>query len=488
MKKVAVIGSGFSSLAVSCYLAKYGFKVTVYEKNNYLGGRARQLKRDGFTFDMGPTWYWMPDVFERFFNDFHRKPSDYYELNKLNPAYSVYFDVLDYVTIVDNIDEISETFESIEVGSGTKLKLFINQAKKNYDIAIKDLVYKPGESFFELVTPKTIGKLHQFLSTVAKDVKTTFKNKRLQSILEFPVLFLGAKPSNTPSFYNFMNYADFGLGTWHPKGGMYEVINGMVALAKSLGVEFKTNANVESIVVDNKIVKGLIIDKVIVKSDLVVSGADYAHTEQLLPKQNRQYSENYWEKKIFAPSSLLFYVGFNKPIKHVEHHTLFFDTDFDKHARSIYDTPEWPEKPLFYASFPSKTDDSIAPKGKEAATFLIPLAPGIEDSEELREVYFNKIIDRLELLTKQDVRADILFKQSFGINNFIEDYNSYKGNAYGLANTLFQTAFLRPKLKSKKVGGLYFTGQLTVPGPGVPPSLISGKLTADLIKKYEINL
>ena len=446
MKKVAVIGSGFSSLAVSCYLAKYGFKVTVYEKNNYLGGRARQLKRDGFTFDMGPTWYWMPDVFERFFNDFHRKPSDYYELNKLNPAYSVYFDVLDYVTIVDNIDEISETFESIEVGSGTKLKLFINQAKKNYDIAIKDLVYKPGESFFELVTPKTIGKLHQFLSTVAKDVKTTFKNKRLQSILEFPVLFLGAKPSNTPSFYNFMNYADFGLGTWHPKGGMYEVINGMVALAKSLGVEFKTNANVESIVVDNKIVKGLIIDKVIVKSDLVVSGADYAHTEQLLPKQNRQYSENYWEKKIFAPSSLLFYVGFNKPIKHVEHHTLFFDTDFDKHARSIYDTPEWPEKPLFYASFPSKTDDSIAPKGKEAATFLIPLAPGIEDSEELREVYFNKIIDRLELLTKQDVRADILFKQSFGINNFIEDYNSYKGNAYGLANTLFQTAFLRPKL------------------------------------------
>lgn len=488
MKKVAVIGSGFSSLAVSCYLAKYGFKVTVYEKNNYLGGRARQLKRDGFTFDMGPTWYWMPDVFERFFNDFHRKPSDYYELNKLNPAYSVYFDVLDYVTIVDNIDEISETFESIEVGSGTKLKLFINQAKKNYDIAIKDLVYKPGESFFELVTPKTIGKLHQFLSTVAKDVKTTFKNKRLQSILEFPVLFLGAKPSNTPSFYNFMNYADFGLGTWHPKGGMYEVINGMVALAKSLGVEFKTNANVESIVVDNKIVKGLIIDKVIVKSDLVVSGADYAHTEQLLPKQNCQYSENYWEKKIFAPSSLLFYVGFNKPIKHVEHHTLFFDTDFDKHARSIYDTPEWPEKPLFYASFPSKTDDSLAPKGKEAATFLIPLAPGIEDSEELREVYFNKIIDRLELLTKQDVRADILFKQSFGINNFIEDYNSYKGNAYGLANTLFQTAFLRPKLKSKKVSGLYFTGQLTVPGPGVPPSLISGKLTADLIKKYEINL
>ena len=486
MKKISIIGSGFSSLATSCYLAKYGFKVTVYEKNDYLGGRARQLKRDGFTFDMGPTWYWMPDVFESFFADFDAKPSDYYELKKLNPAYSVYFDTLDYVTIVDNLDDISNTFETIETGSGEQLKLFISQAKNNYDIAIKDLVYKPGESIFELITPKTIGKLNQFLSTISTDVKKVFKNKKLQSILEFPALFLGAKPSNTPSFYNFMNYADFGLGTWHPKGGMYEVIKGMVSLAKSLGVDFENYANVEKIAVKNNKVEGLWIDDYLVKSDLVVSGADYAHTEQLLPEVNRQYTDEYWNRKTFAPSSLLFYVGLNKPVENVEHHTLFFDTDFDAHAKSIYDTPDWPEKPLFYASFPSKTDVTIAPEGKEAAIFLIPLAPGIEDSDEIRAVYFEKIIDRLENLTKQDIRSHILFKESFGINNFIEDYNSYKGNAYGLANTLMQTAFLRPKLKSNRVKGLYFTGQLTVPGPGVPPSLISGKLTADLVKKYEL--
>ena len=486
MKKISIIGSGFSSLATSCYLAKYGFKVTVYEKNDYLGGRARQLKRDGFTFDMGPTWYWMPDVFESFFADFDAKPSDYYELKKLNPAYSVYFDILDYVTIVDNLNDIATTFETIETGSGEQLKLFISQAKNNYDIAIKDLVYKPGESIFELITPKTIGKLNQFLSTISTDVKKVFKNKKLQSILEFPALFLGAKPSNTPSFYNFMNYADFGLGTWHPKGGMYEVIKGMVSLAKSLGVDFENYANVEKIAVEENKIIGLWIDDYLVKSDLVVSGADYAHTEQLLPEANRQYTDEYWNKKTFAPSSLLFYVGLNKPVEHVEHHTLFFDTDFDAHAKSIYDTPEWPEKPLFYVSFPSKTDITVAPEGKEAAIFLIPLAPGIEDSDKIRAIYFEKIINRLEKLTKQDIRSNILFKESFGINNFIEDYNSYKGNAYGLANTLMQTAFLRPKLKSNRVNGLYFTGQLTVPGPGVPPSLISGKLTADLVKKYEL--
>lgn len=487
MKKISIIGSGFSSIAASCYLAKYGYKVTVYEKNDYLGGRARQLKKDGFTFDMGPTWYWMPDVFEKFFADFNKKTSDYYKLNKLNPAYSVYFDVQDYITIVDNLEEIAIAFENIETGSGSKLKKFISKAQNNYEIAIKDLVYNPGESIFELVTPKTILKLNQFLGTVSKDVKKIFKNKRLQSILEFPVLFLGAKPSNTPSFYNFMNYADFGLGTWYPEGGMYQVINGMVSLAKSLGVNFKTNSNVQKIAVIKNRAVGLWIDDYLIKSDIVLSGADYAHTEKLLPTEKRQYSDSYWDKKTFAPSSLLFYVGINKIVKGVEHHTLFFDTDFDNHAKSIYDTPEWPKKPLFYASFPSKTDNSSAPIGKEAAIFLIPLAPGIEDSKEIRKIYFEKIIDRLEYLTNQKIKNDILFVESFGINDFIEDYNSYKGNAYGLANTLLQTAFLRPKLKSKKLDGLYFTGQLTVPGPGVPPSLISGKLTADLINKYELN-
>ena len=278
-----------------------------------------------------------------------------------------------------------------------------------------------------------------------------------------------------------MNYADFGLGTWHPKGGMYKVIEGTVTLAKSLGVQFQTNANVEEIVVEKNAVKGIKVNGNYIETDLLLSGADYHHTETLLPKENRQYSEAYWEKKTFAPSALLFYVALDRPIENVSHHTLFFDCDFEKHAETIYDDPSWPEDPLFYASFPSKTDTSLAPEGKEAATFLIPLAPGISDTMETRELYFNKIIERLEKVTNQKVKNRILFKKSFCVNDFIEDYNSYKGNAYGLANTLFQTAFLRPKIKSKKVENLFFTGQLTVPGPGVPPALISGKIAATLM-------
>jgi len=486
-KNIKIIGSGFSSLAAACYLAQQGHDVTVYEKNATIGGRARQLQRDGFTFDIGPTWYWMPDVFERFFADFGKKPSDYYSLEKLSPAYSVYFAEKDLITIADNLDEITNAFEAIEKGSGNELREFIDEAKSNYDIAIKDLVYRPGESPLELVTPQTMLKMGQFFGNISKDIRKRFKNKKLVQVLEFPVLFLGAKPSDTPSFYNFMNYADFGLGTWHPKGGMYSVIRSMETLAIELGVTIITNANIEKIGIEDDKATSLIVNGKRMDADIIVSGADYHHTETLLERRYRAYSEKYWEKRTFAPSSLLFYVGFDKKVQNVEHHTLFFDTDFDIHAKDIYDNPKWPEEPLFYASFPSKTDKEAAPDGKEAGIFLIPLAPGLEDTPELREQYFEKIITRFEKLTQQEVQSHILFKESFCVNDFVREYNSYKGNAYGLANTLLQTAFLRPKLKSSKVKNLYFTGQLTVPGPGVPPALISGKLVAGLVAKHSKN-
>ncbi|MEJ2112231.1 MAG: phytoene desaturase family protein [Flavobacteriaceae bacterium] len=484
-RKIVIIGSGFSSLSASCYLAKQGFDVTILEKNSTVGGRARQFKKEGFVFDIGPTFYWMPDVFEQFFSDFSKTVKDYYNLIKLNPAYQIYFGKKDSIFIADNLEDIKQTFENIEKGSGKKLQEFINKAHINYNIAIKDLVYKPGERIFEIINKKTFFKLYEFILTIKNQVAGYVRNKKLQKILEFPVLFLGAKPSNTPSFYNFMNYADFKLGTWHPQGGMYEVVKAMTSLAKSLGVKIITNCEVRYIEIEDKKVKGVKTFNDFYSCDILLSGADYHHTETLLPDHLRQYSETYWDKKIFAPSALLFYVGFNKKIDNVSHHTLFFDTDFEAHAKTIYDTKEWAEKPLFYASFPSITDASAAPKDKEAGIFLIPIAPDSEDKEELREHYFNQLIERIENITGETLKNSILFKESYCVKNFKDDYNSYKGNAYGLANTLTQTHVLRPKLKSKKVDNLYFCGQLTVPGPGVPPSIISGKIVSDLILKHE---
>ena len=483
-KNIAIIGSGFSSLSAACYLAKAGHNVTIYEKNDALGGRARQFKAEGFTFDMGPSWYWMPDVFDKFFNDFGKKVSDYFTLTKLSPAYRVYFGKDDFIDIEDSPEKICKKFESIEKGSGEKLKKYLKIAKENYEIGVTDMLYKmPGNSPLELVSKKTIKRVRFFLSNIRKDVRRDFKNPKLRSILEFPVLFLGAKASNTPAFYNFMNYADFGIGTFQPPNGFHDLVNAMVDLGKSLGVKYKVNHELSKINVKNKKVENIVINGKSTDCDLILSGADYHHTESLLPIKSRQYNNKYWKSRVFAPSSLLFYVGFNKKLKNVQHHNLIFDTDFNKHAEEIYDSPKWPTDPLFYANFTSKTNNKTAPEGSENAFFLIPIAIDLIDNEETRDRYFEKIIKKMELYTGQELKDSITYKRSFCVNDFKDQYNSYGGNAYGLANTLFQTAFLRPNIKSKLVQNLYFCGQLTVPGPGVPPAVVSGELVANLINK-----
>lgn len=479
-KKIIIIGSGFSSLSAACYLAKEGYQVVVYEKNGTLGGRARQLKKHGFTFDMGPTFYWMPDIIERFFVDFGTTPAAYYTLTRLDPGYEVYFEKANSIRLAADFEKIKETFEAIEPNSGRFLARFIQKAAYNYRIAIDQVVYKPGKSPFELVMPATIAHLPSFFFSLKREVRTHVKHPALRQILEFPVLFLGAKPADTPAFYCFMNYADMILGTWHIQGGMFELVKAMSNVARQLGVQFRTGQEVEKIVIDKKTAKasGVLIKNTFHPADLVVSGADYHHTESLIDPPYRNYDEAYWNKRVLAPSALLYYIGFGKKIKRVSHHTLFFDADFDRHAAQIYDTPGWPDAPLFYASFPTRTDARLGPPGQESAILLIPVAPGLPDTPEIRRSYLDQMLTRMEYLTDQSLKEDVLFSESYAVDDFSRDYHAYKGNAYGLSNILSQTAFLKPKMQNKKIRNLIYTGQFTVPGPGVPTTIISGNIAA----------
>ena len=361
----------------------------------------------------------------------------------------------------------------------------MEDSRKNYEIAMKDLVYNPGKSILELVNFETAQRLHLFVQNISQTVRKNIINPKLQSILEFPVLFLGAKPQNTPAFYNFMNHADFGLGTWYPKGGFNAVALGMVELAKELGVKFIINQEVIEIETENNTAKRVKTSNDIFEADLVISGADYAHTEKLLKQNEKNYNEDYWQKKVFAPSSFLYYVAFDRKVPELQHHNLFFDTDFGQHAIDIYDEPKLPKKPLFYANFSSKTDLDLCPEGKETGFFLIPVAVDLEDNQKIHDAYFELIMARIEKNIGVDLRNSVLFKKSFGIKDFKERYNSCRGNAYGLANTLWQTSILRPSISNKKIKNLFYTGQLTVPGPGVPPALISGKVVTDYILKNQ---
>lgn len=480
-KKVIVIGAGFAGLSASTTLANKGFDVTLLEKNKDLGGRARKLEIDGFTFDMGPSWYWMPDVFENYFSQFNTTVAKQYDLLRLDPSYAVFFSKEEVMRIPANLNEFYQLFEKYEPGSSSQLKKFLADAKYKYEVSMSDFVHKPSLSIFEFVDLRILNaalKMDLFKS-ISKYIHKHFKNQKLIQLLEFPVLFLGAKPNETPALYSMMNYADIVLGTWYPMGGMYKIVEAMVNVAKQQGVKIKSEEVVSKINIENGIAKSVVSNGVTLEADVIIASADYHHVEQnLLEEKYRNYSESYWKSRKMAPSCLMYYVGIDKNIEGLEHHNLFFDTPFDLHAEEIYDRPQWPTKPLFYSTCASKTDKSVAPSGKENLVLLIPIAVDIEDTEEIREKYFNIMMERLEHLTGQSIKQHVIVKKSYAINDFKKDYNSFGGNAYGLANILKQTAILKPSLKNKKVHNLYYAGQLTVPGPGVPPSIISGQVAA----------
>lgn len=487
-QKVIVIGSGFAGLSAASFLAKAGWEVTVLEKNKTPGGRACQWEQNGFRFDMGPSFYWMPDVFERYFNQFGKSVKDYYNLKRLDPSYRIYWEK-DHTDLPATFDGIKNVFETFEPGSSARLEKYLKEALYKYDVGINNLVYKPGLSVLEFMNWKTLGgvmKLDVFTS-IKKHISRHFQDPQLRQIMEFPVLFLGALPEETPALYSLMNYADLKGGTWYPDGGMYSVVKAMHRLAEENGVIFKFGEEVKAIEINDGKAKAVQTMNGRYEADAIVSAADYHHTETaLLPKEYRSYSDKYWNSRVMAPSCLMYYIGLNRKLKNIRHHSLFFDVPFEQHGREIYREPQWPSNPLFYVNTPSVTDPSVAPEGCENLVILIPVASGLEgDTEELREAYFNKVMQRMELHTGESIRDAIVVKRMYAVEDFTRDYHSFRGNAYGLANTLRQTALLRPSCRSKKVGNLFYTGQLTVPGPGVPPSLISGEVVAGLVSKLK---
>ena len=486
---VVVIGAGFAGLSAAITLAHKGYKVTVVEKNKEVGGRARFFEKDGFFFDMGPSWYWMPEVMEKFFNQFGKSTSDYFELKRLDPSYQVIYGKEDVLSVPASYEALKDAFEEIEPGSSVQLDQFLAEAEYKYEVGINEFVHKPGLSILEFMDVKVMRAASKLdlLQSFAKHVRRYFKSPKLLQLLEFPVLFLGAVPKNIPALYSMMNYADIKLGTWYPMGGFGKLAEAMHLLAVENGVEFKTGIAVTSIEVLDRKVKKVITANEEIAADLVIGAGDYHHIDQqLLPKSLSSYTESYWEKRVMAPSCLLYYVGVNKKLPKLQHHNLFFETDFEKHAQAIYETHEWPENPLYYVCCPSKTDPSVAPEGMENLFMLIPVAPGLQDTEEIRAKYFEELLDRLEDFCGEKFRENIVTKTTYAYTDFVKDYNAFKGNAYGLANTLKQTAILKPSIKSKKIKNLYYTGQLTVPGPGVPPAIISGQVVANyIVKKHK---
>lgn len=488
-KKIAVIGSGFSGLSAAAYAAKAGNEIHVFEKHDQPGGRARQFTTDNdYVFDMGPSWYWMPDIIENFFADFGYKSSDFYELVSLNPQFEMIFSD-DKISVPKNYEELKQTVEQIETGAAVQLDRFMESAKYKYEVGMQDFVNKPCYNWLEFASPKiAVSALKlDLLTNFRKYVSKYFKNPKLRTLMEFPVIFLGASPKNIPALYSLMNYGGYVLGTHYPMGGFYSVVSAMKKVAENQGVHFHFNHSIEKIHVENNRAVSIEVNGKILEFDSIIASSDYHHTESLLDAEYKNYNDDYWKNRTFAPSSLIFYLGIKERIPNLTHHTLFFENDLDEHIDCIYEEKKWPEKPLFYTCCPSKTDPSTAPENCENLFLLMPVATGINDDESIREHYLKELLGRIEKHTgAENLYEKIDYKKSYCVSDFIQDYNAYGGNAYGLANTLNQTAVLKPKIRNKKVHNLFYTGQLTVPGPGVPPAIISGKIVAKEVNKLKI--
>ncbi|SMC40268.1 phytoene desaturase family protein [Pedobacter africanus] len=488
--KIAIIGSGISGLSAAAYAAKAGNEVHVFEKHDQPGGRARQMKSDnGYTFDMGPSWYWMPDIIEDFFNDFGHQAADFYQLVSLDPQFEMIFKDGN-ISVPESYHELKVIFEALEKGAGRQLDTFMKSARYKYEVGMREFVNKPCHSWLEFMSPRIAGSALKLdlLSSFRNYVGRYFSHPKLRVLMEFPVIFLGASPEKIPALYSLMNYGGYALGTWYPMGGFYELVTAMKKVAEEQGAVFHFNQNVEKIVTHGGRATGIITNGTYLEFDAVIASSDYHHTETLLDSETRNYKEAYWEKRIFAPSCLIYYLGFKEKIPGLKHHTLFFEHDLDEHVKSIYDEKKWPDNPLFYVCCPSKTDPQVAPQGHENLFLLMPLATGLTDDEHIREHYLLEMLKRLEQHTgAQNLSSKLAYKKSYCISDFVTDYNAYGGNAYGLANTLGQTAVLKPSIKNKHLSNLFYTGQLTVPGPGVPPSIISGKIAANEVNTLKIN-
>ncbi len=481
--KVAIIGSGFSGMTAAAILAQQGMLVDVYEKNDQPGGRCGIWEKDGFSFDMGPSWYWMPDVFEKFFERMGTHSKEMLSLERLDPSYQIFFTDDQWVIPAD-YNSFVKLISNFEDDAANQLDKFLASAHEKYKVGVQDLVYKPSMRWSEYITASTIKgamRLNLF-GSFKKHVQKYFKHPYVQQLMEFPVLFLGAKPEDTPALYSLMNYADIKLGTWYPMGGMHELAKAFYKIGTQHSVKYHFNTAVEKIITEGNKAVGIRIAGETIHYDIVISAADYEHTEQkLLDMEHRNYPKKFWDKQQMSPSCLLYFIGSKKKIPGLLHHNLFFDADFGLHAEQIYDQARFPSDPLFYVCAPSVTDPSVAPSDHENLFVLIPVAPDLEDDKEKQAYYFNLVLDRMEKKLDTDIKSSIIIKRSFGVQDFKTYYHAFKGNAYGLANTLRQTGPLRPKIINKKLNNLYYCGQLSIPGPGMPPAVISGTVVADYI-------
>ncbi len=481
-KKVVIIGAGIGGLGTAGLFAKKGYDVTVLEKNEHAGGRANIFEANGFRFDMGPSWYLAPDLFEHYFRLLGERVEDHLDLVRLTPSYRIFFQGdLETLEIHSDIEKDGRTFDAIEPGSSEKLKKYLAQSEYQYEVATQHFMYKNYDTVFDFFNKRvmTEGQKLSVFSKMHNFVTRFFKTRKLQQVMEYTMVFLGTSPYEAPAIYNLMSHMDFNQGVFYPQGGFYELIKALVRVAEKNGARVRTNSAVAEILIKNGKASGVRLENgEVIDADIVISNADYQFTEtRLLPESAQTYKKKYWDKKVLAPSAFILYLGVKEKMPQLIHHNLLFSDDWRKNFDEIYKDPKLPNEPSLYVCAPSVTDPNVAPEGKENLFVLVPIASGLEITEERKQEYADHVLERMEReMGLEGLREKIEYMRIYTVEDFLKDYNSFKGTALGLAHTIWQTAIFRPNNRSKKVSNLFFVGAGTNPGIGTQICLISAEL------------
>lgn len=488
--KVVIIGGGIGGLAAANLLAKAGYDVHVYEQHSQLGGRAGEKVIKGFRFDTGPSWYLMPDVFKQYFNLFNRNVAKELSLLRLKPAYKVFYESRQPITVTSYLTNDAKTFEAIEPGAGKALERYVAASEEAYQMAIKHFLYTNFDRKHELlhadIMKRSVQLARLLFTPIHTHVQKFVRTKALQQILEYPMVFLGSSPFTAPAMYSLMSALDFKEGVYFPKKGMYTIVELLVSIGKEQGVQYHTGEEVRQIQTKQGIATGVTLKSgEQVSADIVISNADLHHTEtRLLEAENRSYPNTYWSKKEAGISGLLIYLGVKGALPQLEHHNLFFVDNWKENFTAIYEDKKLPSSASLYVSRTSATDPTTAPKGHENLFVLVPLPTGFSiDRAELTKLtdhFINEIAQHMEV---PDLADRIVYRESFGPDQFKEKFHAWQGTALGVSHLLTQSAFWRTSNKSKKVKNLYYVGANTTPGIGVPMCIISAELVFKRIAK-----
>lgn len=490
MAKAIVIGTGMGGLATALRLRHAGYEVSIYEKQPRPGGRSNLIEEDGYRVDTGPTILVMKDTFNEFYRSIGEDFEQRLTLTQLDPNYRIYFHDQTHVDLFSNMARLAAEVERIEPGAAERLYRFLGANAKKYELGLP-FVARNYDHLTDLANPITGWKLFKTRAheDLYRQVASFFKTDKLRKAFSFHSMFLGLSPFGAPAMYSLITYADMALGMWYPKGGIYAIIEDMLQLSEKMGVEVHTKAPVEQIVVENRRVAGIqLASGERIAANLVVSNADlpYTYTNLLNTASRRDYTDRQLATMKYACSGYLLYLGINRQYPHLRHQALYFAEDYRTNLNAIFVSKTLPKDPSFHLNAPSQTDPSLAPPGHTLLYLLAPM-PNLEaniDWAQAAPMVRRKLLDALERLVDPDIRQHIVWEKAYAPPDFKNDYNAVYGTAFGsLAHNFFQSAYFRPHNKSRHIDGLYFVGQGTYPGIGMPMVLISSRLTVERIQK-----